>query len=88
MSCLENEVIYENCRERFWELMEGSYDLQCLIAEHFLSVQDQWKEKEFGFSEDPYDNAFDILWRYDSELLASDIEKCIEHYILNKPKQG
>jgi hypothetical protein len=87
MSCLENEVIYENCLEDFWELM-NNYDFQCLIGEHFLSAQEQLEEKEYGFNEEPYNNAFDILWDWDCEGLARDILSCVKRYIKKVKREG
>lgn len=86
MSHQENDKIFESARERFWEVM-GDYDFQQTICEHFLSAQDQWKEKEYGFNEDPYDNAFEILWNWDCEALSVDIEECVNQYIKHKKKK-
>lgn len=83
MSCEHNTICYENALERFWGLMED-YEFQALIFEHFLSYTEQWKEKEFGFNEDPYGKAFDILWEWDSELLHHNIKECLERYIASK----
>jgi len=89
MSCEQNTIAYEACLERFWELMEN-YDFQCLISNNFLDSQDLWKEKEFGFNEDPYDEAFDYMWKFDAEGMHHDIEATIKKYaeakMLENPK--
>lgn len=87
MACTENQVIYESCLEQFWELLED-YDFKCTIGEHFLSAQEQWREKEYGrMDEYAYEWAFDILWSWDCEALSRDIKGCVEQYV-NLKTQG
>ena len=80
MSCEQTTKAYEACHERFWELMED-YDFQAAIYVNFLSPQDQWKEKEIGFNEDPYDNFFDYMWKYDPELAYRDVKGAVARYL-------
>lgn len=80
MSCEQNTIAYEACLERFWEYMTD-YDFQAFIYEHFLSHQEQWKEKEFGFSEYPYENAFEYVWKWDCEGMFHDMKRTIEKYV-------
>ena len=80
MSCEQTTIAYEAAHEIFWDLMED-YDFQAMIYEYFLDFQDQWKEKEWGFDEDPYDNFFDYLWKWDCELVAKDVRGAALAYV-------
>lgn len=75
-----NEMGYESSLEEFWELLED-YDLQCLIYEYFLDSQEQWKEKEFGFNDSPYNNFFEHMIKWDPELVSHNIKTAVMGYI-------
>lgn len=81
MSCQENDIIYENALSHYWDLLEN-YDFKFLIYANFLKSHDQWLEKEYGFSETPYDNAFDICWKWDCEGMSHDIEGTVIKYLM------
>lgn len=83
MSCEQNVICYESSLERFWDLLED-YDFKSLVYENCLNFTEQWKEKEYGFNEEPYMRAFDLLWDWDCELLHSDIRECLARYINGK----
>lgn len=82
MSCEPSTQAFERCREVFWELMED-YSFQANIYMNFLDDQDQWKEKEISFNEDPYDNFFDYLWKWDCERVNADVKEAALAYLDN-----
>ena len=83
MSCEQTTKAYEAACDRFFDMLDD-HAFHALIYEHFLSHMDQWKEKEFGFSEYPYENAFDYLWEWDCEWVYDDIKDCVDAYIAIK----
>jgi hypothetical protein len=88
MSCEQTTKAYEAASDAFFELMESDYSFGCLIYEHLLSHRDQWKEKEFGWSEYPYESAFECLWKWDCEGMSHDIRDCVNRYILKEQIHG
>lgn len=80
MSSQQNDTLYESALERFWDCMFMP-DFDYLIYSNFLSSTDQCKQKEFGFNQDPYNDAFDLCWQWDAEGMSQDVEGTIKKYI-------
>jgi hypothetical protein len=80
MSCEQNTKAYEGAHDKFWIEME-EYSFQHFIGMELLTSMEVWKEKEFGFNEDPYDRVFQNMWDWDCELLCSDLNECLHKYI-------
>ena len=87
MSCEQTLKAYEDCLERFWNLMED-YNFQKAIYMNFLSHQEQWEEREFGFSEDPYNNFFDHMWEWCAEDSYYDLEGTVNRYLEKLTAKG
>lgn len=82
MSCIENDRLYENTCEAFFEAMDNDPDFHHFIYENFLSYQAQWIEAKMTceIDTDIYGQIFEDLWKWDTEGMCENFKQAAKSY--------
>jgi hypothetical protein len=83
MSCLENDRLYENTREAFFEALDNDHNFHDFIYENFLDHQEQWIEAKMTCEIDPdvYGLIFENLWNWNEEQTCFGFKTAARYYV-------